>query len=228
MMTNVKEIFDKAAARYDQQRQRVFPRFDDFYQTILTLIPWSQEGEFRFLDLGSGTGLVADLILRTYPRSMADVLDASEKMLEKARERFAGNKRVRFWVRDYAADDLPDQYDLIVSAMSIHHLDDIGKKRLFGKIFRALVPGGAFIHAELVKGETAKTEELYQRVWKEHLEQSGLSAETLSQIYERTRYDRTAHLGDQLEWMRSVGFGDVDCFYKYFNFAVYAGRRPVS
>jgi tRNA (cmo5U34)-methyltransferase len=228
MMMDVKEIFDKAAVRYDQQRQKVFPRFNDFYQTIITLIPFYQEDNFRFLDLGAGTGLVADLILRAFPNSAADILDVSEKMLEKARERFAGNERVRFWIRDYANDGLPDRYGLIVSAMSIHHLDDIEKKLLFERIFHSLVPGGAFINAELVKGTTEETEKIYQRVWKDHLEKSGLSREILSQIYERTSYDKTAYLSSQLEWLRSTGFLDVDCFYKYFNFAVYAGRRPVS
>jgi len=225
---DVKDIFDKAAARYDQQRQKVFPRFHDFYQTILMLIPRSREEAFRFLDLGSGTGLVADLILRAYPHSTADILDVSEKMLEKARERFAGNRSVRFRISNYADDDLPDRYDVIVSAMSIHHLDDVGKKRLFEKIFHALAPGGAFIHAELVKGESEETERIHQSVWKNHLDESGLSRETLSQIYERMSYDKTARLSSQLEWLRSAGFADVDCFYKYFNFAVYAGRRSSS
>ena len=74
-MMDVKEIFDKAAVRYDQQRQKVFPRFNDFYQTIITLVPFYQEDGFRFLDLGTGTGLVADLILRACPNSAADILD---------------------------------------------------------------------------------------------------------------------------------------------------------
>jgi len=117
---------------------------------------------------------------------------------------------------------------VIVSAMSIHHLDDVGKKRLFEKIFHALAPGGAFIHAELVKGESEETERIHQSVWKNHLDESGLSRETLSQIYERMSYDKTARLSSQLEWLRSAGFADVDCFYKYFNFAVYAGRRSSS
>jgi len=228
MLTDVKEIFDKAAARYDQQRRKVFPRFDDFYRTLLMLIPRNREEAFRFLDLGTGTGLVADLILRAFPNSTADLLDVSEKMLEKARERFTGNPRVRFWIRDYADGDLPGRYDVIASAMSIHHLDDDGKKVLFERIFHALVPGGMFIHAELVRGDTEETERIHQRVWREHLEKSGLSAETLSQIYERMSYDKTARLGSQLEWLRSAGFREVDCFYKYFNFAVYAGRRPVT
>jgi tRNA (cmo5U34)-methyltransferase len=116
---DVKEIFEKAAVRYDRQRQKVFPHFNDFYQIIITLIPYYQEDNFRFLDLGAGKGLVADLILRAFPNSAADILNVSEKMLEKAKGRFAGNKRVRFRIRNYANDDLPDRYGLMVSAVSI-------------------------------------------------------------------------------------------------------------
>jgi tRNA (cmo5U34)-methyltransferase len=35
-----------------------------------------------------------------------------------------------------------------------------------------------------------------------------------------------APVGDQLEWLRELGFVDVDCAFKAFELAVFAGRRP--
>jgi tRNA (cmo5U34)-methyltransferase len=37
-------------------------------------------------------------------------------------------------------------------------------------------------------------------------------------------YDKTAPLEEQLRWLREAGFADVDCFYQYYNFAVYGGK----
>ncbi|MEJ2723155.1 MAG: class I SAM-dependent methyltransferase [Deltaproteobacteria bacterium] len=223
---SVKALFETGADKYDEQRRKVIPCFDEFYKTAVDLIPFGQEETFRFLDLGAGTGLLTALILAKFPNALPTLIDISEKMLTKARERFEKEKHVSFCTMDYAVSPLPGKYDLVVSAMSVHHLADSGKKRLFRSIYEGLVPGGHFIHADLVKGATGSTETRYQRRWAEHLEQADLTEDQLSLIYERMSYDKTAPLEDQLRWLRGARFEDVDCFYKHYNFAVYGGSKP--
>jgi len=224
-MMSIKQIFDKGALQYDQNRQKVIPCFDDMYETVVRLIPFSSQDQFSFLDLGAGTGLVSALILNAFPSAEPTLLDISDKMLEKARERFAGKHRITFHVLDYHEDPIPGKYDLVASAMSIHHLADSGKQRLFRKIYDVLQPGGLFVHAELALGATEATEDLYQERWRDHLQQTNLNAETLAVIYERMSYDMPAPLDAQLDWIRAAGFVDVDCFFKYYNFVVYAGWK---
>jgi tRNA (cmo5U34)-methyltransferase len=224
----IKELFGANADKYDEQRRKVIPCFDDFYETTVDLIPFGQEDAFRFLDLGAGTGLLTALILAKFPNAIPTVIDISEEMLAKARERFEREKHVSFCTLDYAVSALPGEYDLVVSAMSIHHLVDLKKRELFSNIYEVLLPGGTFIHAELVKGATEIVEALYQRVWLEHLKQTDLGEDQLSLIFQRMSYDKTTPLEEQLRWLREVGFEDVDCFYKYYNFAVYAGSKPKS
>jgi len=223
---NIREIFDAGAVQYDLHRRKVIPCFDDFYKTAVELIPFGPGESFSFLDLGAGTGLLTALIFNVFPRARASVLDISEKMLARARHRFSGNPDVGFFVMDYAENPLPGIHDLVVSAMSIHHLSDAGKKHLMKKIHQVLRPGGMFIHAELAKGATDATEKIYQQHWAGHLEQTGLSAGQLAVIQERMSCDRPATLDNQLMWLRQAGFTDVDCFYKYYNFVVYAGKKP--
>jgi tRNA (cmo5U34)-methyltransferase len=225
---SVKGLFEAGADKYDEQRRKVIPCFDDFYRTTVDLIPFRQEDQFRFLDLGAGTGLLTALILGRFPNAIPTLIDISEKMLAKARERFEREKHVSFCTLDYAVSALPGEYDLVVSAMSIHHLVDLKKRELFSNIYEVLLPGGTFIHAELVKGATEIVEALYQRVWLEHLKQTDLGEDQLSLIFQRMSYDKTTPLEEQLRWLREVGFEDVDCFYKYYNFAVYAGSKPKS
>ncbi|MBN2034645.1 MAG: class I SAM-dependent methyltransferase [Deltaproteobacteria bacterium] len=224
----VKEFFDAGALKYDATRRKVIYCFDDFYGTLLEIIPFSPREPFSFLDLGAGTGLVAGLILERFPKAEAHLLDISEKMMEKAQERFARETRVHFYIRDYDREELPGRYMLVVSAMSIHHLSDSGKQRLMEKIFKVLKPGGFFAHAELALGATATTEAIYRERWRRHLAATDIGKEELLTIYERMACDRPATLDQQLTWMRAVGFEDVDCFFKRYNFIVYAGRKPYN
>ena len=223
--TKVKELFDEGADRYDGQRRKVIPCFDDFYSIAIDLIPFEREDRFAVLDLGAGTGLLTALILKKYPNAISSLVDVSEKMLQKAKERFEGHERIRFCIMDYAVSPLPDQFDLVVSALSIHHLSDPEKKHLFKRIYDALNSGGQFVHAELVRGTTNHTESAYQQMWNAHLKKTDISKEQLSLIFERMSYDKTTTLENQLNWLKEAGFEDVDCFYKYFNFAVYAGKK---
>ncbi len=222
----VKELFDAGALKYDANRRKVIYCFDEFYGTLLDLIPFDPGDGFSFLDLGAGTGLVSRLILEKFPKTEAHLLDISEKMLEKARERFSGRDNVHFYVNDYDQGDLPGRHRLVASAMSIHHLPDDGKRRLVQRIFDILDPGGCFVHAELALGSTAATEAIYQNRWIRHLETTDIGNTELSVIYERMACDRPATLDRQLAWLREAGFRDVDCFFKHYNFCVYSGRKP--
>jgi len=222
---SIQALFDEGVDRYDQQRRRVIPCFNDFYQTVIDVIPFRDADSFSFLDLGAGTGLLTTSIIRAFPNATVTLMDVSEKMLEKARERFSSNKRVNFLIWDYSHSTLPGEYNLIVSAMSIHHLFDNEKKSLYQRVFDALKSGGVFINADLVKGETAKVEQKYQDIWMNWIRKTDLSKNELSKIIDRMQYDRPSSLNIQLQWLKEIGFSDVDCYYKYYSFAVCSGRK---
>ena len=226
-MAALSRVFDQAASGYDGLRPKVIPCFTEFYQTIARLLPETPE-ELAVLDLGAGTGLVSALVRAARPACRVTAVDESEGMLERLKERFAQDERVKPMCMDYSQGPLPMGQDVIVSALSIHHLSNAGKQRLFGVLWDCLKPGGLFINADLVYGSSDQVERGHQEAWRAHLEASGIPRAELDQIYQRMSYDRTAPLEAQLLWLRACGFVDVDCHYKYNNFAVYAGRRPVQ
>ncbi|MFH2127581.1 MAG: methyltransferase domain-containing protein [Pseudomonadota bacterium] len=225
-MRALNQIFDQAASGYDALRSRVIPCFAEFYGAIARLVPTGSPEDLAVMDLGAGTGLVSAVVRAACPQSSILAVDASPGMLERLRDRFAGDARVRTQVMDYSAGPLPAGQDVIVSALSIHHLNDAAKQRLFAVVWDCLNPGGVFINADLVRGSSEAVERDYQESWRAHLEASGIPRPELEQIYHRMSYDLTSPLEAQLIWLRAHGFIDVACHYKYNNFAVCAGRRP--
>lgn len=148
-------------------------------------------------------------------------------MIERARERFAGiGARARFVTADHARTHLPPEQDAIVSALSIHHLEDADKRVLFGRVHAALRPGGIFVNAEQVAPEPPATMAQALEAWQAQCRAAGASEGELAGARERMKHDRCAPLSAQLEWLREAGFEDVATPMRSGMFAVYSGRRP--
>ncbi len=224
-MALVKTAFDEGAQTYDRARRQLIPCFDDFYSTALALIPHQPQADFRLLDLGAGTGLLSSLVAKKFPQARITVMDISQEMLGKARERFAGmEERLEFVAGDYAAG-FAGQFDVVVSALSIHHLTDADKIKLFKNIYDALPDGGIFINAEQILGPTPHIEQVYQETWLRQIRDLGVSDGDLNAALERMKGDKMAPLSSQLEWLRQAGFSSVHCWYQHHRFAVFSGQK---
>lgn len=222
---DVTQLFGLYAASYDADRPKLVPCFDEFYGTVIRLIPFAQSATFRCLDLGAGTGLLAALVKRAFPNAAVHLTDASPAMLEQARMRFRNAPAVSFAVQDHLALAAADEYDVVVSALSVHHLPHEQKRELYGRIHRALRPGGRFLHADQVLGPTPEQEAVYQAAWLAHARDKGISPDALDRALERIRCDVNAPLADQLRWLSEAGFTETDCWFKSFRFAVFGGTK---
>jgi tRNA (cmo5U34)-methyltransferase len=164
------------------------------------------------------------MVVQHRERARLHLIDASEKMLAHARARFAGDSRITFAVADYAIEPIGGPWDAIVSALSIHHLDDDHKRALYRRIADALAPGGIFINAELVTAPDRETEHRQGKRWVAAI-RDVMSEEEFAATMERTRMDRSASMESQLAWLREAGLVEVDCPFRSWQFAVLTGRR---
>ena len=227
----MKTLFDEAAEGYDRARRQLVPDLDGFYGAVLEGVPFRREEEIRVLDLGAGTGLLSAMVAERFPRSWVTLVDLSVEMLRVARRRmaYAGDAgRFEFRNMDYARASLPGGnggYDLVVSALSIHHLTHGDKRALFEKVHASLASGGYFANADQVQGETPEEESYYAEWWLRRVREAGVSEDDLAAALARMKADRNATLEVQLRWLAEAGFGAVRCSYHNHRFAVYGGSK---
>lgn len=220
----VERGFNDIAKKYDGQRRQLIPCFDDFYRLPIEALDFEGNAPC-VLDIGSGTGLFAAFLLEKYPDARLTLIDLAEGMLAVARERFSKNPNVEYIAADYTAHAFAESYDIIISALSIHHLAAKEKEALYQKCFGLLKPDGVFVNADQVLSPYPQAEELMTRLWRREVGASGIGAEELARAYERQAYDDPSTLDDQLSWLREAGFAAADCLYKYYAFAVLYARK---
>ncbi|MCB1316237.1 MAG: class I SAM-dependent methyltransferase, partial [Leptospiraceae bacterium] len=216
----------------DGARRKLLPCFDDFYGIALQLTDTGMPTP-RILELGAGTGLFSDMLLTAFPDAHLTLIDHSESMLNEARRRFTGyGEQVKFICSDYSQLDSEvemqnrrQSFDAVVSALSIHHLDDRAKERLYARCYDWLKPGGRFINADQALGAGEHMEDVCQRDWLDRVERSGLERTEIDASIARRKLDRSARMESQLRWLRSAGFSEADVMYRFFTFGVFYARK---
>lgn len=222
----VEAAFNRAARSYDGLRRQLIPCFDDFYGAALDLVTEFAPPGARILDLGAGTGLLSALVAERLPDAELVLTDLAEGMLAQARERFAERvPPVELRVMNHL--DLAEEgvYDVVMSALSIHHLEDEGKQAVYAAMARAVRPGGLVLNADQVAGDTPAMEARYWNHWRDSIQRAGVSDDDIAAAIERQTLDRRAPLAPQLDWLRRAGLAEVECRYKNVSFAVMAGLR---
>jgi tRNA (cmo5U34)-methyltransferase len=150
------------------------------------------------LELGIGTGETTRRILASRPDARLVGIDSSKEMLGRAREAFpdADLRLARL------EDPLPaGPFDLVVSALAVHHLDGHGKQDLFRRIAAVLDPVGTFVLADVVVPEH-EDDVVTPIDWE---------------------YDLPDRADDQLDWLRDAGL-DAEAVWIYKDLAVMRAR----
>jgi tRNA (cmo5U34)-methyltransferase len=227
MTQAVRKAFAAGVDSYDRARRKLVPCFDEFYRTAVELLPFAPDTRGELLDLGAGTGLLSMMIAELFPKARLTLFDLTPEMLTVARQRLKPfGKRVQFVSADFTTAAPSKSYDAVVSALAIHHLPDSGKRRLFVDIFKYLTPGGVFINADQVAGETAAIDQRARQLWIKRARELKIGERDLDAALERMKQDLPATVGQQLAWLRESGFVEVACTYRNLIFAVLSGMKP--
>ncbi|MGH2892545.1 MAG: Sua5/YciO/YrdC/YwlC family protein [Solirubrobacteraceae bacterium] len=172
--------FDPAS--YAEMIQADIPVYDEFQEAVAraseTIPPAS-----RVLELGTGTGETARRLLSRHPDAFLVGVDESASMLAAARGALPGD---RVSLRVAAIEQpLPEgPFDLVASALCVHHLEGALKRDLFARVRAVLAPGGRFVLGDVIVPVDP--------------------ADAVIPLSDG--YDHPSPLADQLGWLAETGF----------------------
>jgi len=180
-------------------------------RTLLEFLPPTSN---RILDIGSGGGRLLKLVKLACPEAQSVALDFSPTMLETLRARFAKDAKVAVVAHDLS-EPLPEIgiFSAVVSSFAIHHVLHERKRALYQEIYARLIPGGVFCNLEHVASPT-------QHLHHQFLEKLDILPD------KEDPSNKLLDLQIQLNWLREIGFEDVDCHWKWRELALFVGTRP--
>lgn len=167
-MTNTSTSYrwnsSEAAEAYDRAAPVIHPCYEVVQDEILKLLQFGGEEPFELVDLGGGSGRLAERVLERFAGARVTVVDQSAPFLALAERRLARfapraaivECRLQDWpTRGPASQRSEDRVserrghvDVIVSTSAIHHLEPAEKRALYRACFDALAPGGMFINGD--------------------------------------------------------------------------------
>jgi L-threonylcarbamoyladenylate synthase len=165
---------------YEDEIRADIPVYDELQRRLVAA---SGTAARRILELGTGTGATAALLLARHPGAELVGIDASPEMLREAHARLSGERaELRVGRIQEALPGGP--FDLAASALAVHHLDAREKAELFRALAGVLAPGGRFVLADVVVPEDPAE----------------------ARIPLTPGFDKPSPLPDLLRWLEEAGF----------------------
>ncbi|TSC66845.1 MAG: hypothetical protein G01um101472_628 [Parcubacteria group bacterium Gr01-1014_72] len=201
----------------------VIPKLCPGYERALAEFSMRAQNAGSILDLGIGTGNVARVILSKNPRAVYFGIDADESMLSRARVKLGAGLQIT--CDDFRTFVIPS-VDLVVSSLSIHHLEHDEQKQLFGQIYER---SPRFLHFELVAPETKAAAKEWKEAIDAHVtkqaEVLGLDAALLLKLQDMSaQKDKPMAYSAHEKTFKSLG-AKVECVFRENCFAFYDVSR---
>jgi tRNA (cmo5U34)-methyltransferase len=177
------------------------------------------------LDLGCSTGLSIKAFLNRAKRIIG--VEVSESMLDVVTEKFGSFMNVQIEALDLRTGfPAVQDVDVTLAVFTLQFIPVEHRRRVVRSVYEALRPGGAFILAEKVLGESASNQAAFVEVYHRFKERQGYSREEVDRkalALEGRLVANTAH--ENVAMLRAAGFREVECIWRWVNFAAWVAVR---
>jgi tRNA (cmo5U34)-methyltransferase len=225
-MEQLEQFYDDLSSNYTDLIKKCVPRYQEMLYRMFQYIPENFKPK-RIIDLGCGTGNLTREILDHFPDAEIHALDLSEEILDECKKRFPNAHNITYIKADFKHMKLePNTYDLVMSSIAIHHIEDPFKIQLYNDVFRALKDNSLFIFADQTRGIT---DEIYFNniaCWKVEALKLGSTEENWKMWMDhQDAHDHHSPVGWHLHQLEDTGFTQVDLLSKYLMWGVFWARK---
>lgn len=204
-----------AASDYDDNIERTIPYYSFFYQQTLDLVAALGLDAFQWLDCGCGTGTMAEMALKMFPKAQFTLCDPSEEMVGLAKRKLSGEKRVReYRVLGTENVDFENRFDIVTAIQSHHYFREDERVKATQNVYRALKEGGIYIFFENTAPLTDEGKRIVMKRWARYQREHGKTdaeIETYLSRYGNNYFPITsiAHLKN----LKQAGFKTAEPFW---------------
>jgi len=153
------------ALQYDEKVKKTLPYYEDFYKQVIDIVKIQFDKSLTWLDIGCGTGKMAEIALKVVDIEKFVFCDNSAKMVEIAKQRFE-NENTEFAIDSILELHNNIQFDVITAIQVFHYFEREERIRAIKKCYKMLLPNGIFFTFENFAPQSEIGKKLFLERWK--------------------------------------------------------------
>lgn len=202
------------STEYDEKIKCTLPYYEEFYKQIIDVVgTYYKDKSLNWLDVGCGTGKMADIAFKGAAIEQFIFCDNSVEMIGQAKERF-DLPNTQFIVSDVQDINFQNEFDVVTAVQVNHYLKADERIYAIKKCYDALKSDGLFISFENFQPNGNVSEKLYLKQWKNYQVSMGKSNEESERHIGRYKKDFfPISISEHLEVMKQCGFCEVEILW---------------
>lgn len=224
------DLLKLAYPHYDRLQDEIGKAIADHYKN-------SNSSTITVLELGCGTGITTDALLRCDSRTRITALDGEEKMIVQARENVKNWKAedrvtiIQTEIGKFLNETGDASFDVVASGFVLHNIENSIREKIIAEIYRVLKPGGIFVNGDkyacddLALRKKIYDEQIARYDVYDTIGRSDYKKEWLAHMDRDEKEDLLFIEGPAKDYMKHLGFKNVTTSYREFMEAVVVGEK---
>lgn len=207
---------------YDAVIRTLIPHYEELIGAAGAAVGALTRTAPAVVDLGTGSGALAQAILTARPRARLTGIDADAGMLAMAAKRLRG--RITTIHGNFETTPIP-RCDVVSASFALHHIRASRRKAaLYRRAYAALTRGGLIVSADCCLAATAALQKNHRAGWLAHLRQNYSPARAEGFLSAWAKEDVYFTLEQEMALLKRAGF-KVEVAFRKTCFAVVVGLK---
>jgi tRNA (cmo5U34)-methyltransferase len=207
---------------YDKLIATLIPHYSDLIDGAAEAVDAVARTAPAVVDLGTGSGTLAQRILRVRPKARLIGIDADGVMLAAATRRLRG--KIQTIEENFEQIHIP-RCDVVSASFALHHIPTGRRKAaVYKRCFQSLRPGGMFVSADCYLAANKVLQKRHREAWLRHLERAHTRKKAEHFLKTWAKEDVYFTLDREVELLKDAGFS-VEVTWRKDSFAVLVGLK---